>query len=342
MNELQPTTNPNHNNNPLIKFQADVLEGRTDDIRAFIERLAQEATNRHLLDLAKEKGFQTYWHPDLYGGHRIMLARDLARLCYKTDDVAGLRQLFQSRGHELLALTDASEENLLRLQLLEHFDLPRFTSRLRFATWAHVMIASADGKSKAARLIWNYIETTVKYAEADQESRRQTGQGVIENVTQQLGHGPLPIELAQRNIDAYRAIGEMFGTPLHLVLAEAVKQTKRELGVDLHQLLSGSPAMDNIPESAVMLEPTSLAAYFGFRKKGKAGGGDLNKALALLGWQTQTHEDGPWLPTERGFRLGQAARHTWVAENKIGYNYKWNKIKVEQALEEHNLLDRYR
>jgi hypothetical protein len=173
------------NSHPLIQFQADVLNNRTDQIRSFIQAFATEGTNQYLHVLATDKGFTTFWDEQVCGGKRIMLARDLAKLCYNTEETASLIKLCQRKGVALISLSGASFHNVRRLQVLEYFGLSKFVSQQNFATWDHVMVAAANGETEAARKVWADIQAMALYGIADAESRRQTGEGVLENAAAQ-------------------------------------------------------------------------------------------------------------------------------------------------------------
>lgn len=185
-----------HSPNRLIQFQASVLNGQTHEIYAFIEALAQEASNTYLVALATEYKFVTFWDPALYEGQRIMLARDLARLCYGIDATQGLGQLCQRHGFPFLSLKGAAKHYVS--QLLQHFSLSKFASHQRFVTWDHVLIATANGETKFARKVWSHIQNNIMYAFADMESRRQTGKGLQENITGQQGKAEHKVSMNTR------------------------------------------------------------------------------------------------------------------------------------------------
>ncbi len=86
------------------------------------------------------------------------------------------------------------------------------------------------------------------------------------------------------------------------------------------------PYSQDIKEKEVMLEPTELGKVFEISAQA------MNKKIAALGLQTK--ETGSWEPTNKGISI--CTRHSWTKEGKSGYNYKWNKSKIEELIQEIN------
>jgi hypothetical protein len=143
--------------------------------------------------------------------------------------------------------------------------------------------------------------------------------------------GILPMAQARETVQHVLAIGELFGTPRHIAIEVAIQQARVDTGVDLQRLAIGAPAMDNIALSALMLEPTDLAARLGLSSVAS-----LNNALSTLGWQTRPQPGAAWVVTSAG--APHAQQHAWMNHGKTGYNYKWNVDVVQQALATHRLM----
>ena len=137
----------------------------------------------------------------------------------------------------------------------------------------------------------------------------------------------LPVEVAHRQLLTWLTMSERLGTPLHIAQIEAVKAIEKTTGVDLKPLLLHAPAQRNIPDEAVMLEPTQLARSLKL-KDGHA----MNLALEALGWQVRD-DGGEWIPTTVG--APHAIRNSWTSKhsNKSGYNLRWNRAAVAEALQ---------
>lgn len=136
----------------------------------------------------------------------------------------------------------------------------------------------------------------------------------------------LPVEIAHRQLITWLELNKLIEAPLHIVQIEAVKAIESTTGVNLKPLLAHAPAQRNIPDAAVMLEPTSLGKALGYKN-----GHDMNLALEALGWQVRD-DGGEWVPTALG--KPYAIRNSWVSRHssKSGYNYRWNKAAVTEAL----------
>jgi len=129
--------------------------------------------------------------------------------------------------------------------------------------------------------------------------------------------------------ETYLTLAESWGCPKRLAIIEASKEIRKITGIDVTKLVQGSTLMDDVKEDEIMLEPTELAAQLGYRSAQA-----INKALQAAGLQTKAAVG--WEPTEEGRTM--AASHEWTKDVegrgviKSGYNFKWNKVKVQQWL----------
>src|SRR5262249_8214303 len=133
----------------LMKFQSDVLNGRTQEARAFIMALAQERGNQHMATLAFQYGYRNWYRPEDFTAYRVILARDLSRLCYENEDTSGLGKLLRRYGLDFMTL-GASVHDVQSL-LRDHFGLSKHTSQANFVAWPHVLLAGAKGETEFAR-----------------------------------------------------------------------------------------------------------------------------------------------------------------------------------------------
>lgn len=140
-----------------------------------------------------------------------------------------------------------------------------------------------------------------------------------------------PQAKAEEIVGVWSRVGDLFGVPKHLAQIEAVKEAHRRTGVDFSPLLQLTPAQDNIPDEEEMLEPTELAAKFGFKNAIV-----INRTLEKAGLQTK--KSGKWTPTEKG--KGMCTKHAWKSGSKSGYNLKWNVKAVAQVLSDGDDFDR--
>lgn len=115
-------------------------------------------------------------------------------------------------------------------------------------------------------------------------------------------------------------------TPEHIIPVEMTKRVYKVGGPDLREVVGSLPCSQDIKEKEVMLEPTELGKVFEISAQA------MNKKIAALGLQTK--ETGSWEPTDKG--AGICTRHSWTKEGKSGYNYKWNKSKIEELIQEIN------
>lgn len=130
----------------------------------------------------------------------------------------------------------------------------------------------------------------------------------------------LPKEIAMRNISADIKIAQLLGVPEHIGLVEAVKEAKKDTGIDYSNLLITSNKMDNVKKEEEMLEPTELGEMFGISAI------KMNRLLARWGWQRK--EKKQWLPTEIGKQY--SSKHAWAVGAKSGYNLKWNVKAIKE------------
>jgi hypothetical protein len=174
----------------LEQFRSDVLLGRHAEIQAFIHALAKERGNKNLEVFAGHHGKPTGWWPGAFDGARVMLARDVAQILYATEDTSSLRRLCRSHSIDLYSLVGSG--NHYQTLIKNHFGLHKMTSKLSFATWPHILMAAAQGATRAAQEVFAYLLKMVEFAEADQESREQTGMGVQENIQNQSAAAAFP------------------------------------------------------------------------------------------------------------------------------------------------------
>lgn len=134
-------------------------------------------------------------------------------------------------------------------------------------------------------------------------------------------------EIEQRAANALRGLmdaASILGTPLYLAQQEAVKYVDAKHGIDFRPFLLAAPAQDHIAEADVMLEPTELAAALDVPS---AIG--MNRLLAAMGFQVRAIGGG-WEPTPAGQPF--CAQHAWTRENKTGFNWKWKREAIREAL----------
>ena len=123
-------------------------------------------------------------------------------------------------------------------------------------------------------------------------------------------------------LESHLKAAALFACPLHLAQTEAVKAVRDSYAIDFSPLLLSAPAQQNIPKSAVMLEPTELGKLFGLSAR------EMNAVLEHVGLRVKTK--GGWEPTDAGIPM--CVRHHWSQGGKSGYNLKWNVDLVESAV----------
>jgi len=126
-------------------------------------------------------------------------------------------------------------------------------------------------------------------------------------------------ELALIDLSVNLEACKLFEIPTHIAQIESVKETRKAYNIDFSNLLQFSPAKNNILEEEIMLEPTELGKCFGMSAR------EMNNKLCELGLQSKIN--GTWQITDKGKCF--CSKHSWIKGSKNGYNYKWNKRKVE-------------
>lgn len=281
----------------LIQFQYQVTHNQTDDVKAFITALAQERGNKNLEALGQQYHFTTWWQADMYDGYRVALAKDIAQLCYGSRNVTNLLRLGAVYGIESYNLASATQNYVSLVKA--HFGLARTVNTASLIHWPYVLLVGAKGETEGARKLWAYLQTMREWAEADQESREQTGLGVQENIQQQLGQ-PSESALWRAATDEFEAKYKwllMLGYHSSTALLEAGKHTMRITGMDLSADLNGSPLLQDAPPQNQYSLVSLLEKRFSLPRKGREGH-FLNELLANYGMQIQL-ADGVWQPTDK-------------------------------------------
>ncbi len=127
-------------------------------------------------------------------------------------------------------------------------------------------------------------------------------------------------EQAVNKLECTLKAGDLLKAPLHIVQQEAVKDVRKETGIDYTNLLVHAEAQQAIKPEEVMMEPTQLAGELNFKNAV-----DVNKWLCDLGFQTKHNKR--WKPTDKGQEY--CFIHSWNVKNKSGYNLKWNVNKLK-------------
>jgi hypothetical protein len=281
----------------LIKFQSDVLNGRTQEARTFVMALAQERGNQHLQQLALQYGYRNWYREGYFAGYRVILARDLSLLCYENEDISGLGKLLKR--YNLMFLTLAGSGHDVQSLLRDHFGLSKHTSQANFVAWPHVLLAGAKGETEFARKMWAYIQEMLTYAEADQESREQTGLGVAENIAKQTRQRMAPdLRIALEELLAKKELLIAMGYDEAVALMEATKHAEAVSGLDLSREVNASPLMLNVPSDTQYKLVSVLEKRFQIPQQGAKAGTHFNKLLERYGLQERL-TDGSWQPTAR-------------------------------------------
>lgn len=126
----------------------------------------------------------------------------------------------------------------------------------------------------------------------------------------------------EATIQKHNLLADFFGAPRSVMLVEAAKDFRAQ-GIDVGQYLLESPAMNDIPNEDIYLEPTELGKHFNLSPA------DMNKTLSGMGLQAKIN--GQWQATDAA--QGMWINHQWTAGNKSGYNLKWNLAKVRALME---------
>jgi len=169
----------------------------------------------------------------------------------------------------------------------------------------------------------NTISKQVSFAKNTQYAREQ----------QQDARKPsslFPIEAAARQLKSYLEIGAIFGTPEHITQQIAVREIKRDTGIDLTPMLIAAPAQQGVQEEHMMLEPTDLAKRLGFKD-----GHVVNILLGKVSWQIRL-VSGEWEATPAGKLY--SIPNPWFKDRKSGYNLKWKVEEVRKVFRDHGFL----
>ena len=280
----------------LTKFQFSVTHNHRDDIKAFIGALAQERGNKNLEALGTEYHFTTWWHADMYDGYRVALAKDIAELCYGSRNVTNLLRLGAVYG---LASYNLGSETRNYVSLVkEHFGLARTVNTASLLHWPYILLVGARGETEGARKLWAYIQTMREFAEADLESREQTGVGVVENIQAQHHHVPGNAPLVHLATDEFEAMKRLLialGYHPTTAMITAAQYAHKETGFDMAPYLNNSPQMLHAPTEtqyypvSVLEEEHKLPFH---QRKGHF----LNQLLAQRGLQVRNARE-EWEPT---------------------------------------------
>lgn len=127
-------------------------------------------------------------------------------------------------------------------------------------------------------------------------------------------------EQAVNKLECTLKAGDLLKAPLHIVQQEAVKDVRKETGIDYTHLLVHAEAQQAIKPEELMMEPTQLAGELNFKNAI-----EVNKWLCDLGFQVKHNKR--WKPTDKGQEY--CFIHSWSVKNKSGYNLKWNVNKLK-------------
>ena len=139
-----------------------------------------------------------------------------------------------------------------------------------------------------------------------------------------------PVEAAARQLKSYLEIGAILETPLHIIQQIAVREIKRDTGIDLTPMLISAPAQQGVKEEHMMLEPTDLAKKLGYKD-----GHVVNILLAKVSWQIRL-VSGEWEATPSGKLY--SIPNPWFKDRKSGYNLKWKIEEVRNVFRNHGFL----
>lgn len=139
-----------------------------------------------------------------------------------------------------------------------------------------------------------------------------------------------PVEAATRQLKSYLEIGAMLDTPLHITQQIAVREIKRDTGIDLTPMLIAAPAQQGVKEEHMMLEPTDLAKKLGYKD-----GHMVNILLGKVSWQIRL-VSGEWEATPVGKLY--SIPNPWFKDRKSGYNLKWKVEEVRNVFRGHGFL----
>lgn len=134
-------------------------------------------------------------------------------------------------------------------------------------------------------------------------------------------------EQAATKLECTLRVANLLAVPVHIAQQEAVKEVRKETGIDYTHLLVHAAAQQTVQPDEVMLEPTQLSSALKFPSPIA-----VNKWLASLGLQNKLNKG--WEPTEEGKQY--CSIHAWNAKNKSGYNLRWNHVKLQSLRENAN------
>ena len=134
-------------------------------------------------------------------------------------------------------------------------------------------------------------------------------------------------EQAATKLECTLRVANLLAVPVHIAQQEAVKEVRKETGIDYTHLLVHAAAQQTVQPDEVMLEPTQLSSALKFPSPIA-----VNKWLASLGLQNKLKKG--WEPTDEGKKY--CSIHAWNAKNKSGYNLRWNHVKLQSLRENSN------
>lgn len=134
-------------------------------------------------------------------------------------------------------------------------------------------------------------------------------------------------EQASTKLECTLRVANLLAVPVHIAQQEAVKEVRKETGIDYTHLLVHAAAQQTVQPDEVMLEPTQLSSALKFPSPIA-----VNKWLASLGLQNKLKKG--WEPTDEGKKY--CSIHAWNAKNKSGYNLRWNHVKLQSLRENSN------
>ena len=140
----------------LRQLEIALLEHHPLDVRAFFDAANIASGNEALMEAGREYGFVPCVSEEPpFNGHAIMLARDLARLMYGTEDTSDLGKLLRTYGFDCLRIGACGSQS--KTLLTDHFHLSKFDSKATFATWQHFLILGMYGQTTHARKVKAYL-----------------------------------------------------------------------------------------------------------------------------------------------------------------------------------------
>jgi hypothetical protein len=138
----------------------------------------------------------------------------------------------------------------------------------------------------------------------------------------------LPEQRGESIINVFMRVAATCQVPMSYALQVAGSEATAVTGMPFDVLLNQSEAMNDVPESDMLLEPTQMAEYLGLGK-GNAAGAKLNKMMAALGYQYKSGEF--WIPTDTG--KPHCISHNYSKNGHKGTNLKWKVPFVKEVLQ---------